>query len=134
MAVYGKRGFGVMFAVLKCLAVKLGQRRKGRRPAADDRECHRQAEGAGPDDGVRRTAYGDPDREPAAFLARIDGDVVQRWAKLAVPGDGLVFAQLQQQIELLREKLVVVGQGVAEQREGFGERAPADHQLGSSTR
>jgi hypothetical protein len=52
-----------------------------------------------------------------ALLARVDGEVVQWWAKLAVPGNGLVFAQLQQQIELLREKLVVVGQGVSEQGE-----------------
>ena len=37
-----------------------------------------------------------------------------------MPGYRLIFAELQQQIELLDEELVVVGQGVPEQRERLG--------------
>ena len=40
----------------------------------------------------------------------------------------------EQQIELLYEELVVVGEGVAEQGERLGERAPTDHELRALTR
>jgi hypothetical protein len=49
-----------------------------------------------------------------------------------VPGHRLIFANLQQQIELLGEELVVVRQRVAEQGKRLGERPSAYHQFGPS--
>jgi hypothetical protein len=51
-----------------------------------------------------------------------------------VPGYGLIFAEIQQQLKLLGEELVVIGKGVTEQRKRLGKRAPADHQLGTPAR
>ena len=74
---------------------------EGRRPATDDRECHRQAEGTGSDDRIRRAANSDPDGQRLAFLAGIDRGVVQRRPELSAPGHGLAVAQGEQQIKLL---------------------------------
>jgi hypothetical protein len=87
-----------------------------------------------PDDRVRRATNSDPDWERAVFLAGVDHGVVQQWAEFALPGHCLSGAELQKQIEFLCEQLVVVGQGVTEQRKRLGERAAADHQLGPPVR
>jgi hypothetical protein len=50
------------------------------------------------------------------------------------PRDALLRADGQQQVELLGEQGVVVGQVVAEQREGLGERPSARHDLGTAAR
>ena len=68
------------------------------------------------------------------FLPGIDRGVVQWRAEFSLPGNWLAVAQGQQQIKLLGEELVVVGQGVAEQGKGLGERASAYHQLSASIR
>ena len=50
------------------------------------------------------------------------------------PGDVLVLAQPQEQLELLREQEVVVREVVAEERERLDERAAPDHDLGPPAR
>ncbi len=50
------------------------------------------------------------------------------------PGDALVLAQAQQQLELLREQRVVVVEVVPEQRERLDERAASGHDLRAAAR
>ena len=45
----------------------------------------------------------------------------------------MLLPEAQQQVELLVEEFVVVGEVEAEQRECFGERAPADDELDAPT-
>lgn len=49
---------------------------------------------------------------------------------LTGPGDPLVPVEANEEVELLVEQLVVVGEVVAEEGEGFGVRAPAGGDLG----
>ncbi len=116
------------------LAVEIEQRRETRRFAADDGERQRQAERAGAGNGLRRAADGDPDRQLLLVRARIDAAVVDRRAVRARPGDALAFVQRQKQVELLGEEFVIVFEVVAEQREGFDERAASGHDLGAAAR
>ena len=55
--------------------------------------------------------------------ARIDALVVERGPMPALPGDDRLVANLKQEVELLREQLVVIVEIVSEQRKGFDERA-----------
>ena len=96
------------------LAIELGQRRKSRRFAADDRNRQRQAEGAGARGRLRRAAGGDPDRQGLLPRARIDALALERRAMQALPRDVWLIANLKQEIELLREQLVVILEVVAE--------------------
>ena len=72
----------------------------------------------------------DPDRQRVLQRARVDAEVVERRAVPARPGHALRLAEREQQLELLREQLVVVVEVVAEQRERLDERAAAGHDLG----
>ena len=101
------------------LAIEFRQRPKARRLAADDRNRQRQAERAGARDRLRRAAGGDPDRQRLLQRARIDALAVKRRAMPAFPSDQRLGADLKQEIELLREQLVVIVEVVAEQRKGL---------------
>jgi hypothetical protein len=90
------------------LAIELRQRCKSRRLPADDRDRQRQAERAGARDRLRRAAGRDPDRERLLQRARIDPLAVERRPMPAFPGDLRLGADLKQEIELLREQLVVI--------------------------
>ena len=80
---------------------------------------------------LRLAADRDPDRQRLLQRARVDAAVVDRRAVPARPRDPLGLAQLQQQLELLDEQLVVVGEVVAEERERLDERAAPGHDLGA---
>jgi hypothetical protein len=54
----------------------------------------------------------------------------QRRTKAALPGDVGGLAQLQEQVELLREEVVIVTGVEAEKREGFPERSATDDEFG----
>ena len=97
--------------------------------AADDRQHQRQAEAGGPHDRLRAAADAHPGRDVAVRDRRADELVGQRRAELARPGDGLVAQQAHEQVELLFEQLLVVGEVESEQREGLRQRAAADDQL-----
>jgi hypothetical protein len=60
---------------------------------------------------------------------RGDDLVGQRRAELARPGHGLIAQQPHQEVELLLEQRLVVGEVEPEQREGVRQRAAADDQL-----
>jgi len=51
---------------------------------------------------------------------------------LARPGEAGVVANLQQQVELFGEKVIVVGEPEAEEREGFGEGASSGDDFGAA--
>jgi hypothetical protein len=55
---------------------------------------------------------------------------VQGRPKAALPGDPFGSVELAQQLELLGEQIVVVGEIVAEQRKRLGEDATSDDELG----
>ncbi len=112
-----------------CLAVELGQRPEPRGLAADDRDRQRQAERAGARDRLRRAAGSDPDRKRLLQSTRIDALAVERRSMPALPRDHGLGADLKQEIELLREQLVVIVEVVAEQRKGLDERAAPGHDL-----
>ena len=61
---------------------------------------------------------------------RHDVLVVQRGAGRALPGDRAALEQLGEQVGLLLEQLLVVGEVVAEQRERLDARAAAEDDLG----
>jgi hypothetical protein len=112
------------------LPIEFRQRSKPRRLAADDRNCQRQAKRAGARDLLRRAAGGDPYRQRLLQSARENAMSVERSAMPAFPGDFGLGANLKQEVELLGEQLVVVVEIVAEEREGFDERAAPGHDLG----
>ena len=64
----------------------------------------------------------------------MDAEILQRRPMPPRPADPLACAQPQEQIELLREQLVVVVQIVAEERERLDERAAASHDLDAPAR
>ena len=78
--------------------------------AADDGEGEGEPAFGGPNDGLRRATDGDPDRQRVLHRSRVDRLVLERWAEPAGPGDGLVVADGEEQVELLGEQGVVVGE------------------------
>ena len=64
--------------------------------------------------------------------ARIDALAGECSAVLAGPVDAFVRADVEQQVELLREQGVIILELQAEQRERLDERAAADHELGAA--
>lgn len=92
------------------------------------------SEHPGADDGLRVTAAGEPDGQRVLHRPRVHRLVHQRRAEGPGPGHALVVAQREEQVELLGEQGVVVGEVVAEQREGLGGRAAPGHHLGTTAR
>ena len=119
---------------LERLPVEVDERHEPLGLTADDRERQRQAEGAGADHRLRRSADGDPHRQRILDRAAATRRVVERRAVATRPGHMRRLADLQQQLELLGEQLVVVVEVVAEQREGLDERTPPGHDLGATAR
>ena len=111
------------------LAVEVDQRAEARRLAADDRDHERQPERAGADEGLRCSADADPDRERVLQRPGEDALAGERWPVLSGPGDLHLLADAEQEVELLGEQRVVVGEVEPEQREGLGERAAADDEV-----
>ena len=111
------------------LAVEVDQRAEAGGLAADDRDHERQPEGSGADERLRCSADADPDRERVLQRSGEDALAGERWAVPSGPGDLRLFADAQQEVELLGEQRVVVGKIEPEQRKGFGERAAADDEV-----
>lgn len=111
--------------------VQLGQ---GLEPLglAEDRQVQRPAVAAGAHDAGGGAADGDPHRQLALDGPGVDAGVDQRRAVTTGPRDLLVAVELDEQVQLLLEQLVVVGQVVAEQREGLGVGTASGGDLGPS--
>ncbi|OEI67360.1 hypothetical protein Cus16_2959 [Curtobacterium sp. ER1/6] len=103
-----------------------------RRLPADDGEEERQAVRGRADDRLGRAADADPRRDRTVLELRVDVLVGERGALRAGPRDGVPAAERVPELQLLLEQDLVVGQVVAEQREGLGERAPAEDHLGAT--
>ena len=87
---------------------------------------------AGADEGLRCAAYAEPDGERILQRARIDALAGEGGAMLAGPVDVGVFADGEEEVELLGEEIVVVFELEAEEREGFDEGAAAGDDLGAA--
>ncbi len=88
---------------------------------------------AGAHHARRRAADGDPDGELGLNRARVDAGVDKGGPMPALPGDPLVAVEVQEQVELLLEQLVVVGEVEAEKRERLGVGAAPGGDLGPSS-
>jgi hypothetical protein len=110
-------------------AVEVDQRGELARLAADDRHHQRQSQQPCAHERLRRAADADPDRQRVLDRARVDALPDQGRPVPTRPGHLGPVADLQQQLELLAEQGVVVGEVEAEQREGLGEGPAADHEV-----
>ena len=111
--------------------VQLDEGREPRRVAADDRQHEREAVARGAHHRLRAAADADPGADAARLGLRVDVLVRQRRRGcVPCPGDRLLGEQLREQVELLLEQPLVVGEVVAEQRERLGERAAPEDDLG----
>jgi hypothetical protein len=113
--------------------VQVHERCELSRLAADDGHHQRQAQEACSDEGLRGAADAHPDGQRILHGARVDPLPHQRRPVTPRPGDLGAPPQAQQQVELLVEEFVVVGEVEAEQRKCFGERASADDELDAPT-
>src|SRR5690606_18334291 len=97
------------------------------------RHGHGEAEAAGADGGGGGSSDADPDRQFLLHRAGTDVGFVQCGAEPSVPGDRVLRADPQQQVELLAVQVGVVGQVVAEEGEGLGVGAAAGDDLGPAS-
>src|SRR5438105_1221023 len=88
-------------------AVKIDQRPKAARLAADDRDHQWQTQLASADKRGRRPAYPDPDRQQVLKGPRKDALAGQRRAEFAGPLYIRLFADLQQQFKLFGIERIV---------------------------
>ncbi len=104
------------------------------RLAANDRHHQGQAQYTGANEGLGRAANADPDRQ--WILQRPGEDALpgERRAMPAFPSNVCVFPDLEQKVEFLGEKRVVVGQIEAEKRIRLGERATPGHDFRAAVR
>ncbi len=101
------------------------------RLAADDRQHQREAVLRGAHDRLRRAADRDPRRQAPGGRRRVDRLLVQARAGRSGPGHGRLLAQLGEELQLLLEELLVLLEGVAEERERLDEGAAAEDHLGA---
>src|SRR5205085_12284616 len=104
-------------------AIEVDERPETPGLAADDRDHQRQAERAGAGERAGGPTDPEPDRKRILQRPGIDTLAGQGGTMPAGPGDVLVVADLEQQVQLLREQRVVVLELVTEQRERLDERA-----------
>ena len=112
-------------------AVEVGELHERRRGAADDGQHEGEA--------VRRRAdhrlRGAADRDPGGQTGLGAGEdllLLQGRPDAAAPGERLLLLQVGEEVELLVEEHLVVGQVEAEEREGLGERAAPELHLGAA--
>src|SRR5262245_195921 len=116
------------------LAVQIDQRPETARLSPDDGDHQRETQRSGARERLRRAAHADPDRKWILNRARVDALPRQRRAERARPVDVFVLADLQEQLEFLREQRVVILEIESEQRKGLDRRPASDHHLGPAAR
>ena len=129
-----RQGQRVAAELAERVPVQVGDRREARGIAADDGQRHRQVQPGGADHRLGGSADADAHRDPATLGLGVDLLVGQRGARGARPRHRSLLEQRHEQLELLHEQHVVVGQRVAEEREGLGERAAAGRDLRAALR
>src|SRR6266404_2575636 len=116
------------------LAVTIDQRTEPMRLAADDRDHQRQTERAGANEGARRAADTEPNRQRILERARVNPLPGEGCAVLARPVNMRVLANVQKQIELLSKERIVVLELETEERKCFDEGAAPGDDLRPSVR
>src|SRR6266404_7517712 len=100
----------------------------------DDGEHQRQAVTGGPDHRLRAAADTHPRREASRWERRTYVLIVEWRSSGSGPGHGLIAEQAREQVELLFEERLVVGEVESKQREGVRQRPAADDQLCTAIR
>ena len=94
--------------------IEIDERTEAVRPATNDRDHQRKSERAGTRERLWSSADSEPDRKRILERPRIHSLPCEYRPMLARPGDVLVIADLEQQVELLGEQRVVILEPVAE--------------------
>ena len=97
---------------------------------ADDGEHQREPVVRCAHDRLRASAHADPGRKWSELRVRHDILVGERGARVARPGDRAALAQLGEQVDLLFEQLLVVGEVVPEEGERVDARTSSEDDLG----
>src|SRR6266446_9948506 len=118
--------------LLESSFVELDQRCESARRPSDDSQHQWEAVAGGPDHRLGTAPDANPRGQMSLWEGRTEVLVSERGAELARPGDGLVSQQAGEQVELLLEELLVVGEVVSEERERLNQRAATDDQLCSA--
>src|SRR3954447_16882976 len=121
-----------MSILVECALVELDEGGESAGVPADDRQHQRQAVAGGADHRVGAATNTDPGGEMSRWERRAHVLVDERRSGGAGPRDGLVTEQAREEVELLLEQRLVVGEIESEQRERVGERAASDDQLGAA--
>src|SRR5687768_3734363 len=103
------------------LVVEIDERTEALALAADDGDHQGESVLSGTDDRARAATDTDPRRQRPRFRTRMHLETVDRRARGSRPVHGLLAQQLYEQVELLLEQRLVVGEVVAEQRERLDE-------------
>jgi hypothetical protein len=128
------QGCRVVSRLLGSCAVQLdGLLVQGERPEQQG-HGHRQTEASRAHRRGRRTSDRDPDRQFLLHSTGSDVRLVESGSQSARPGDRVLGADREQEVELLAEQLGVVGEVVAEEREGLDVRAATRDDLGPAVR
>ena len=113
------------------LTVEVHQRPKPARISTDDRDHQRQPQRARTRERARRSTDPQPDWQRVLHRPRINTLAGQGRPEFTGPGDVLVVADRQQEVQFLGEQRVVVFQVVAKERKRLDRRAAADDHLGA---
>src|SRR3954452_3746151 len=107
-----------MAALVERALVELDEGRESAGVPADDGQHQGQAVAGGADHRLRTATDTDPGGEVSRWERRAHVLVGERRSGGAGPGDGLVTEQAREEVELLFEERLVVGEIESEQREG----------------
>lgn len=99
---------------------------------ADHGEHQPEAVARGAHHRLRRPADADPHRDRPALGGRVHLRRLQGGSVRAAPGDRTLGVHSREQVQLLAEQPLVVGQVVTEQRERLGERTASQGDLGAA--
>ena len=117
---------GGVAEALERLQEERGKRREAGRRTADDGEHEREPVASGANDRFGVPADADPCGNRPVGVG-YDILLEQRRARLALPRDGSALDQGREEVGLLLEEVLVVGQVVTEQRERLGARSAAEN-------
>src|SRR6202165_356448 len=118
----------------ECALIELDQWRETAGRSADDGQHQGQPVASGADHRLWAATDTNPGGKVSNRESRGHVLVYERRSKLAGPGHGLGPEQPREQVELLLEELLVVGQVKPEQGEGLGQRATTDDELCAAVR
>src|SRR5699024_2554673 len=115
-------------------AIQLGEWGEALRRPSDDRKFKPHAIFCSADGRVRRAADRNPGGQTVRVIGRGEDRVVFEGCALSPgPGDRLFATEMVEEVEFFVEQDFVIGQIVAEQREGFDKGAAAQRDLSAAS-